>query len=141
MNALYPHCKRSDFQELLLSIVREPPGLSVVRNVTIIHLKCFEISLGALDFAFLLWKLQLGFILSAFRFANELQNHSSRFVVANDCTGYMGYPFQKRVMLMVLTISFSLLLTQQIDGENISHLIKKDIPCSQYRDVEDLRQY
>src|SRR6266496_736794 len=41
--------------------------------------------------------------------------------LCNPCTGYMGYPFQKGVMLMALTIPFSLLLTQQIGGEKISH--------------------
>ena len=43
------------------------------------------------------------------------------------CPGYMAYPFQKGVMLMALTISFSLLLTQQIGGEKISHLIKTEM--------------
>jgi len=52
-----------------------------------------EIFAGAINFASLLWQLQLRFILSAFRLANELQNQSACFVVANDCPGYLGYPF------------------------------------------------
>src|SRR5260370_41945540 len=39
---------------------------------------------GNIKFPPSVWKLQLAFILSAFRFANEVQNHSSCFVVAND---------------------------------------------------------
>ena len=84
MNALYPLCKRSHFQKLLLSIVWEPPGLSAIRNVPVIYLKRFEILTGTINFPPLLWKLQLAFILSAFRFANEVQNYSSCFIVAND---------------------------------------------------------
>ena len=74
--------------------------MSVVCNVPVIHLKRFEIPLGALDFASLLRELQLGFILSAFRFANESQNHTSPFTVANDAPVWIVVPDHLRKMYL-----------------------------------------
>src|SRR5215470_18036494 len=70
----------------------------MLSNMPVIQVQRFEILAGAINFASLLWKLQLRFILSAFRLADELQNQFARFVVANDAPVWIVVPDHLRKM-------------------------------------------